>query len=113
MAAPDFVEFVVVSGLDMVGMTVDTIDDNIEPAIQFVRGEPLGKHPPYHRLGDLLAMGDIRTGATLLRDAMVGECLVHGLDDIVARAEIAQDALRIVGNRPASGFGLRGEAVLL
>ena len=93
MAASDVVDAAGVRHLDIVGAPVHAIDDEVQPVAHLVAGQALGEHAAHDRFGDLLAVRHILRGRAFVGEAVVGQCPVHGLDDIAAFAQFAQRRL--------------------
>src|SRR5260370_34775862 len=95
------------------GVTVQPIDDKMQPVPDLVARKTLADTPANDRLRDRPAVQGILAGTTITGDAVIFKRPVHGLDDIVALAKFPQRTFGFVGQRPSPGLDLGGEAVAL
>jgi hypothetical protein len=107
--SPDLIEFRMIRGFDIVGASVYAIDDTMQPVTHLIAGEPLADHPADDGFANRTVHG-VLVGATLGGDAVVLKRPVHGLDDLVALAELLQRIFGIGGQRPPPWLDLVGEA---
>jgi hypothetical protein len=90
---------------------IDTVDHQVDPLAHLVAGQSLANDPADHLLtAGAAAMNGVPVDAAKLGDAVVGQRLVHRLNDVIAPAKLLQDFLRAAGDEPAPGLDLDGQA---
>jgi hypothetical protein len=79
---------------------VDAVDHQINPLPHLVAGQSLADKPPDHLLAAAATVEGILVDADHLREPVVGERPVHGVDDLPALAQ-RQGDLGTLGNEAA------------
>ena len=112
-ASANVVEALRLGELNVMDASVDAIDDQIDLLPHLVAGQSLAEDAADDRRAGAIAVKEILVRPALLGEAVIGERPVHRLDDVVSLAERLQGRLGFVGDDPASGLRLGGEAIAL
>lgn len=113
MAALEIVQPVDVCGLDIMGMSVHAIYDQMQPVAHLIACKSPGQNSSDNRLSNAFAVCDVIAGTTLIGKAVIVQRSVHGFDDIAPLAKGMQCLFRIIPDRPSSGSDLIRQAIAL